>query len=194
MLRIVQDGGGGALFHDHAVLHHDDAIGDFRDHAEIVGDEQHRGFLAPLQVADQFQDLSLRGDIERRGRLVGDQKFRIERKRHRDHGPLPLAAGQFMRIGFCRGNRIGDVHVFEQRLHPRTDLGFREFGMDRKHLGDLVADGAERIERGHRLLKDHRDPGAAHLTHLGDRGRAEVAAFEHHAGRCRSSRRWATAA
>jgi len=33
-------------------------------------DEQHRGAVIALQVADQGQDLLLRGDVERRGRLV----------------------------------------------------------------------------------------------------------------------------
>ncbi len=45
---------------------------------------------------------------------------------------------------------------------------------------DLVADGAQRIERRHRLLKDHRDAGAAHLAHFGNGCRAEIAALEHH--------------
>ena len=33
-------------------------------------------------------------------------------------------------------------------------------------LGNLVADRVERIERGHRLLKDHCDPAATQSTHL----------------------------
>ena len=34
-------------------------------------------------------------------------------------------------------------------------------------LADLAADGEDRIERGHRLLEDHRDPRAANRAHLG---------------------------
>ena len=33
-----------------------------------------------------------------------------------------------------------------------------------KHLIDLIADGHDRVERGHRLLKDHRDVAAANVT------------------------------
>ena len=33
-------------------------------------------------------------------------------------------------------------------------------------LGDLVADREQRVQRGHRVLQDHRDPLAAHLAHL----------------------------
>ena len=92
MLGIVEYRRGRSLFDDHAPLHHDDSVGDFCDHAEIVGDEQYRGVPALLQIADKFQDLGLRGHIERRRRLVGDQKLWMERKRHRDHCALTLAA------------------------------------------------------------------------------------------------------
>ena len=194
MLRVVQDLRRRALFDHDAMLHHHDAVGDLGDDAEIMGDEQHRRLLALLQVADQLQDLRLRGDVERGGRLVGDQKLRVERQRHRDHGALPLAARQLMRIGLRRNLRIGNPHVRQQRQHPCVDLGLRQVGVDRKHLRDLVADGAQRIERRHRLLEDHRDAGAAHLAHLGDRCRAEVAALEHAACRRRSSLRSAAAA
>jgi hypothetical protein len=47
-----------------------------------------------------------------------------------------------------------------------------------QRLGDLVADGEERIEARHRLLEDHRDVVAAHLAHL-FRQRQNIAAVEH---------------
>jgi hypothetical protein len=34
------------------------------------------------------------------------------------------------------------------------------------HLGDLVADREDRVERRHRLLEDHRDPVAADRAQL----------------------------
>jgi len=34
-------------------------MGDFGDHAEIVGDEQHAGAFVLLQFGDQLQDLGL---------------------------------------------------------------------------------------------------------------------------------------
>src|SRR5439155_10003101 len=70
--------------------------------------------------------------------------------------------------------------VRQERLHPCVDLRLRQFGVDRKHLGDLVADGAQRIERRHRLLEYHGNAGAAYLAHFGYRCRAEIAALEHH--------------
>src|SRR5258706_13327282 len=45
-----------------------------------------------------------------------------------------------------------------------------------QHLADLEADAEQRIERGHRLLEDHRDLGAAQLLHLPPSNCEEVAA------------------
>ncbi|MPM98845.1 hypothetical protein SDC9_146035 [bioreactor metagenome] len=63
---------GHALFHALAHLHDHHVIRDFRDHAKVVRDEQHRRAPALLQLADQLQDLRLRRHVERRGRLIGD--------------------------------------------------------------------------------------------------------------------------
>ena len=38
-------------------------------------DEQHRHAVLVLQRAQQLEDLRLHGDVERRGRLVGDQQL-----------------------------------------------------------------------------------------------------------------------
>ena len=35
-----------------------------------------------------------------------------------------------------------------------------------ERLGNLIADGQYRVERSHRILKDHGDPMAAHVAHL----------------------------
>ena len=48
--------------------------------------------------SDDVEDLRLDGDVERGGRLVGDQHLRIAGQRHGDHGALAHAAGQLMRI------------------------------------------------------------------------------------------------
>ena len=51
-----------------------------------------------LQIEDDVENLRLDGDVERGGRLVGDQHLRIAGERHGDHGALAHAAGQLMRI------------------------------------------------------------------------------------------------
>ena len=75
-----------------------DAVADLVGGAEIVGGEQHRDAALARQLLQQLQDLRLDGDVERRGRLVGDDQLGLRQQRHGDHQPLALATGDLMRI------------------------------------------------------------------------------------------------
>ena len=94
VLRVGEQVGDVGAFDDLAGIHHQHLVGHLGDHAEIVGDEQDRHAEPALQVAQQIEDLRLDGDVERGGRLVGDQQRRLARQRHRDHDALAHAAGQ----------------------------------------------------------------------------------------------------
>ena len=59
---------------------------------EVVRDEQDRHPVFALQIVEQREYLRLDRYVESGGRLIGDQQLRPARKRHRDHGPLSLAA------------------------------------------------------------------------------------------------------
>ena len=63
------------LFDDFALQHYADAVRHLADDAEIVRDEEHRHVEAALELRQQLQDLRLYGDVEGRGRLVGDEKI-----------------------------------------------------------------------------------------------------------------------
>jgi len=67
----VEDFLRGAFLHLAARVHHQHAVGHFRDHAKVMGNEQDGCTCLPLQIADQIEDLRLDGDIKRRGRFVG---------------------------------------------------------------------------------------------------------------------------
>ena len=84
-------------------------------------------------------------------------------QRQRDHHPLAHAARQFMRIGRHPLRRIVDAHLIEQlhRLGQRRPPA-KAF-MGGQHIGQLVADLADRVQRRARILEDHRD-GAATQT------------------------------
>ena len=78
-------------------IHHRDAVADFVCGAEVMRREQHRhaAFLdEPLQ---QLENLRLDGDVERGRGLVRDDEIGLGHQRERDHQPLPLAAGEFVR-------------------------------------------------------------------------------------------------
>ncbi len=93
MLRCCEDLLDRALLHDLAGLHDADPVRDAAHDAEIVGDEQQAHAEPRPDLGEQRQNLRLHGDIERGGRLVGNQQVGLVGKRHRDHHALALAAG-----------------------------------------------------------------------------------------------------
>ena len=68
-------------------------------------------------------------------------------------------------IAFCRG------------------VAPRRAAVDAQRLRDLIADREDRVERGHRLLEDEADLGAAHAAHLALGERQQVASLEDGPGR-----------
>ena len=93
-----------AVLDDLAVLHHADPLRDLAHDAEVVGDEQKRHAEPRLDVFQQRDDLRLHGDVERRGRLVGNQQIGLVGERHGDHDALALAAGELVRIALQAGS------------------------------------------------------------------------------------------
>ena len=60
------------------------------------------------KLANQVENLRLNRDVERGGRLVGDEQLRLARQRHRDHHPLAHPAGELMRIIVDAAIGVGD--------------------------------------------------------------------------------------
>src|SRR5215831_15896604 len=175
MLRRVEDLLDRALLHHPPEVHHDDVARHLRDHAEVVRDEDDRRAVAALELTQQIQDLSLRRHVDRGGRLVGDQEARPARERHRDHRSLAQASGELPRIGVDALLWHRDAHAAEEVDGERARLGPGQARSARpplplvklERLDDLLADRVDRAERGHRLLRDQRDLGAADRAQLG---------------------------
>ena len=144
-----------------SLLEHDDTIGNLRDDAHVVRDEEHRRAALALQRADQREHFRLRRHIERGGRLIGNQQARLENQRHRDHDALPLPAGELMRMARVHAFRLGQAHRLEHREDLRATPGGVEIGVLDQQFVELRAAGHDRVQRRHRLLKDHRHRRAA---------------------------------
>ena len=146
---------------DGAAIHHHHALHVLGDDAEIVRDQDHRHAALLDEIGDEIEDLALDGDVERGGRLVGDQQVGLAGERHRDGDALALAAGELVRIGIDALGGIGQPDAVEQgdRLSARLRGGI--FLVTPQRLGDLMADRVHRVERRHRLLEDHADAVAA---------------------------------
>ena len=80
----------------------------------------------------------------------------------RDHGALAHAAAELMGIGIDIARRIGDADLAQQVDRPAAAprAWTMPFMIDQR-LGDLPADGHQRIEMGGRVLEDHGDPARA---------------------------------
>ena len=112
-----------ALLDDASRVHHRDAIGHARDHAEVVRDQHDGGAVRLAHPPDQAQDLRLDRDVERGRRLVGDQHRGLAGERHRDHHALAHAAGELVRIVVRAALGLGDADLAQQldraRIAPR---------------------------------------------------------------------------
>ena len=146
---------------DPSRIHHGHAVGGLGDHAHVVGDQHHRRAVIAPEALDQRNDLRLHGDVERGGRLVGDDQLRLGADRQRDHDALAHAAGELVRIGVDAFFRRGDADLGQQIDGALARRGLREIHVGPDRLDDLVADPVERIEAGQRILEDHADPFAA---------------------------------
>ena len=146
-------------------IHHGDAVRGLGDHAHVVGDQHHGGAMLAAQPLQQRDDLRLHRYVERGGRLVGDDEFRLGRERQRQHHTLAHAAGELMRIGIDAHFRRRDANFIQQRQRFRACLRIREVAVRLDGLDQLLADAVERVEAGERVLEHHADALAADLAH-----------------------------
>ena len=166
VLRLLEDGVHGALFHQVPVLHDGHAIGEAAHQVEVVRDHQHRHAVLPLQVGQQVEDLLAQGDVERGGGFVRQQQPRPAGQGHRDHGALPLSARELVRVTVGPALRFGNAGG-GQRFHSAVPgLAGADALLQLQHFGDLVADGVDRVQGRHRLLEDHGDVTAADADQL----------------------------
>ena len=149
-----------------------------RHHAHVVGDQHQRHAALALQRYQQLENLLLDRDVQRGGRLVGDQQQRIAGDRHGDHHPLVHAAGELVRERAepRLGRRNADLaqQIDDLPAHRAAVHGV----MRAQAFGDLPADRIARIERGGRLLEHHRHVLADQAAALARRHVQQIVAGE----------------
>ena len=84
--------------------------------------------------------------------------------------------------GYCLTRVSGDGMrtAFNSSRARLQAAGARLLFVHPDRLGDLVADREQRVQRGHRVLQDHRDPLAADVAHLGVGFLDQILALEQH--------------
>ena len=140
---------------------------------------------------EHVEHLRLDRHVERRRRLVGDQQRRLVRDRHRDHRPLPHAAGELVRVLVARALAgLRDADDLEQ-----LDAACRRAA---SFVGEVCCSSASAIwsptrntgfSDDERVLEDHRELAAAQAagTRVSDSPRSERP-VEQRCRRRRSSR------
>ena len=168
------------LLDDLALGHDADTVGDPPHDVEIMRDEEHRHPGLGLEPGEQFQNLRLHGHVQRSCRLVGDEEIRLVGERRGDHDTLPLPAGKLVRIGAKPAFRLADADLGEKLQDSRAEGCAAHAPVQLERLADLLLHGVEWIERGHRLLKDHRDLVAAHIAQGSLVGGEQLLPLEQH--------------
>ena len=176
----VDDLVGVPVLQDVARIEHDDAVGDLRDHGEVVRDvERCRSFLLDNRF-EGLEHLDLGRDVEGRGRLVQNQQVRPAAERHGRHQPLQLPARYL--VGVAPAETVG-VRQFQRPvklLGPLLGLLAAHLAMQHGGLRHLLANGQRRIEGGGRALGEIGDALAPHVALLVGRHRDHVAPVQAH--------------
>ncbi len=158
-LRRIENGVSRALFLDPATLEDNQPIGAIGRDPKIMRYEQHGGVVLGAQGVDQIEDAFLHGDVERAGRLVGDDQCRLQGNGDRDQHALPHASRQFMRILRRPPCRIRQPDFFQKFDYARPDVA--ALMVNAQNLRYLRADALHGIERAGWVLRDQADLRAA---------------------------------
>ncbi len=111
-----------------------------------MGDEEDTHAGLRTQFVEEVEDALLHGDVERRGRFVGDERPRPQRDACGDEHALAHPAGEFVRV--LIGPQFGTVDA--DALEEVEDLGASGAAIgppvDARRLGDGPAHGLRRVE------------------------------------------------
>ena len=119
-----------------------------------MGDEEIGELLCLLQIEQQIHDLRLDRHVERADRLIAHDEPRAHRERPRDAHPLPLPAGELVRI--AASHIRAQPHPVQQLRYAITPLlGGARQAVDKERLRDRGPHRHARVERRIRVLEDH---------------------------------------
>ena len=129
-----------------------------------MGNQQHRGIISLFQILNQIQHLCLNGNIQRCGRLIGNQKPRLACKSNGDDYTLLHTAGKLMGIFSAAG--CGDTDQLQHLIRFFDSLFLGKLIMLQNNLHNLVSNGHNRIQGCHWILENHGNLFSSDLAHL----------------------------
>ena len=139
----------GSRFYGLSGVHDENAVGDFRDNAEIVGDEDDGSAGIAADGGEEVEDLDLDGGVECCGGFVAEDDVGVVGDRHGDHDALTHSAGEFVGVGVGEAFRVGDADPAEEGDYAVFDLGAGESGLvEAEGFCQVEADGVDGGEGG----------------------------------------------
>ena len=131
-----------------------------------MGDQQECSAALSGGATQQVEHLRLNGDVEGGGRLVGNDHGRLAREGHGDHGALAHATRELVRVLPGALLWLRDLDLLEIADGQLMRLFPAQLAVGNDHLGDLLANRGDRVERRERLLEDHADATATNRAQL----------------------------
>src|SRR5580693_2459063 len=131
-----------------------------------MGDQEDCRARFFTEVAEQIEDACGGRHVETGGWLVGDEKPRRGRERHRDHDSLAHAARKLMRILLHSLCGVGHADKIEKLQRAPARHRARAAFVNFKETGNLPTCRYYGIEGSAVALGDHCDPASAISAHL----------------------------
>jgi len=161
MPRIAEQLPDRRMLDDLTGIHDDHPVGDSRDDPKVMRDPDDRHAEFFPQLPDQFENLRLDRDIERRGGFVGDQDFRVAGQRDGDHHPLAHSTRKLVRVVVKPPPGVRNSDKSQQFMRPFARLSACQPHVPAQGFHKLEPDGEHRIQRCHRVLEHETDSRAA---------------------------------
>ena len=176
--RLFLDGGRGRDLEQRARVEHVDAVAHREGDAQVVRDHDQSHATRDLDGLEQREDLALRGHVERRRRLVGDQDLRIAGQGGGDADALAHAPRQLERIALGHAG-IADADLGEAPHSLVAPRGPAEpvATLVAQLLVDVPAAAQDRVEHRERVLEYEPELGPAQLAQRALRQLEQIAAL-----------------
>ncbi len=123
MRRLLRHVFSRAALDDLAGVHDQHLVSEVPGRCDVVGDVEHRQLEPRAQVVKQAQHLEPDRHVQHGDRLVGEQDARLGGERPGERDPLPLPAGELMRVLRQVLVGRGEPHLFHQVRRRLPDLG-----------------------------------------------------------------------
>ncbi|MNI22369.1 hypothetical protein D3C73_759230 [compost metagenome] len=131
---------------DDALVQHRNLVHHAGNQPEIVRDVKCGNIRLVAQLVEQVEDLSCGQNVERRGRLVENDQFRLAGKGGGDHHTLLFPARCLMRKPLQHFLRPGNAGAGQRRFGFSPGLRLGQAAMTHQHFGNLLAQTNGRVE------------------------------------------------